>query len=291
MAEDQQLLRPIPTHRVCVGCDESLPRHLFSKKEYRKEKNPECHICRRTITAERCKQAPPQKTILGRVADSGVVRRPNNFGYCNYIDMLFSMRCFGDIVALGAFASAKDVSESMSAIHAATKHSDVLDLKGSDVMCVCIGDGSTPRTAVLASFLKGWTCLSIDPALSEEWRGDCPKNVAGLMGFGGTLEEFITSLPTTTESSFTHLILLCVHSHARFVGSATIEHIREKYANIPTTLVSLPCCAKFRHVGDIGHKPDAQYEDDCVFSACRRVEIWNFCGKKKEPVICSQTWP
>ena len=101
--------------------------------------------------------------------------------------------------------------------------------------------------------------------------------------------------------------MLCVHSHARFIEEASIENIRLLYAsqkeNIddisdgvyigrnvqsdsskttgtnfilpPTTIVSLPCCPTFRHVRDIGVPPDLKYDDDCVFSACRSVEVWN----------------
>jgi hypothetical protein len=82
----------------------------------------------------------------------------------------------------------------------------------------------------------------------------------------------------SVTASARHLVLLCVHSHARFLGEADVSHIRLRYGNIPTTLVSLPCCPQFRHVGDIGRAPDIKFEDDCVFSSCRSVEVWNFEG-------------
>ena len=212
--------------------------------------------------------------------------------------MLFGMNCFEDIVRLGAFGSAKDVSESMAVIHAASKHGELSstaasandDVKSnakqgpSAVLCLCIGDGCTPRTAVLASYTKKWTCISIDPALSEEWQGTNPKNIDGLTGFGGTLVEFMSSSASSLSTSslemqsFRHLVLLCVHSHARFIRPVTIELIRQQYGKIPTTVVILPCCPKFRHKGDIGREPDVFYDDDCVFSACRKVEIWNYAG-------------
>lgn len=88
------------------------------------------------------------------------------------------------IVSLKAFTSAKDVSESMAAIQAANNsnnnnqhygqqmHTDKRSMKEKKVLCLCIGDGSTPRTAVLACFLeKKWDCISIDPALHAEWHG------------------------------------------------------------------------------------------------------------------------
>lgn len=293
---------------VCGVCGECLPQDLFSKTEKRKKKcgvnyAMTCTPCRRNGTAQRNRQPlPGPSPLLGRVADSGIARRPNNFGYCNYIDMLFGMRCFSAIVSLGSFGSAKDVSESMAAVQAASRHFEHANQggvegadehKSSDVLCLCIGDGSAPRTAVLCCFLKKWICISIDPALSEEWQGDCPKGVEGLTGFGGTLEEYMShqksNISTNGNVKFKRLIMLCVHSHARFIGPATVRTIRHRYGNIPTTIVSLPCCPRFRHVRDIGRKPDLEYEDDCVFSACRKVQIWNFLGDT--PVSPSRHMP
>jgi hypothetical protein len=277
------IIRTSPTHRVCGSCEQLVVRYLFPKKEFLKKDSEAviCHACKQKATAERCGQPPPHPIQQGRIADSGLRRKPNNFGYCNYIDHLFSLQCFSDIVALGAFTSAKDVSESMAALQGALRHGNIDkdNASGAHVSCICVGDGSTPRSAVLAAYLQRWTCISVDPALPEKWQGP-HATVRGLTGFSGTLEEFMAS-PMTQDGNrrdapFRHLILLCVHSHARFVGAAAVPNIIKRYHNIPTTLVSLPCCAKFRHVGDIGRPPNVKYDDDCVFSACRSVEIWNF---------------
>ena len=220
-------------------------------------------------------------------------RRPNNFGYCNYLDKLFSLRCFPDIAALGAFTSAKDVSESMAAVQAACQHGLWNAKQHGRVKCLCIGDGATPRTAVLAAFLQRWHCTSIDPALRVEWRGARPKGVAGLVGFGGTLEDFVTRGRDDADAAYDHLVLLCVHSHARLVGRASVPRLRARYGGVPTSLVSLPCCPKFRSQRDVGRVPDVKYEDDCVFSACRRVEVWNFDASANDvdPLVCLECTP
>merc|ERR1712194_217964 len=228
----------------------------------------------------------------GRRADSGQYRRPNNFGYCHYLDQIMHMQCFAELIHLQVFRSAKDISESMAAIQAVFKHSTI-PMKSSnsssnigpeqererDVLCLCIGDGNTPRTAVLLSFLtKGlWDCVSIDPALSTEWSDNHNDTntesktetkvetveqhrhhtVRGLYGYKGTLKEFvmdsnrppITTTTTTTAAAtmngtnttntrqqqqqqpvWKHLLLLCVHSHARFINEATINKIRSLYS-------------------------------------------------------------
>jgi hypothetical protein len=331
-------------------------------------------------------------------------RRPNNFGYCDYVDKLFGMNCFGDIAALGVVQSAKDVSESMAALQGVIRHGKLppLPLPATtttntkrNVVCLCIGDGTTPRSAVLAAFTQPqWLCVSIDPALQETWSHNCNNNnstdnnstrekkvlsVRGLIGYRGTLEQFMRTLNdpttttkegdnnendndslfwsqvkeedalllrgrmihnstdsksnpydyycqethrTTTDPHFTatnpdiqndptdddndknakndtplspplhlhrhhsssstttscqHLVILCVHSHARLIEPyCSVASIRAQFGTPPSTLVSLPCCATFRHTRDIGTTPDIRYDDDCVFSAQRTVEIWNY---------------
>jgi len=265
----------------------------------------------------------PQFLKLGRRSASGTKRRPNNFGYCHYLDQLFSKDCFPDLMQLRVFPSAKDVSESMAVLQAFSQYgvlsTDELITKEEQhnskmIKCLCIGDGSTPRTAVLACFLQNnWDCVSIDPILRNNWQGTIPQGVHGLVGYGGTIEAFVmeemqkhehaltTSTTTTTsgtkeqnkQDSQTHhdsvlqqsssntptydaLVLLCVHSHARLERQASLHHIRSLYHFPPTTLIRLPCCPKFRSHADVGRPPDISYEDDGVFSACRQVQMWNF---------------
>jgi hypothetical protein len=203
------------------------------------------------------------------------------------------------------FISAKDMLESMAAIQAAYEHgrSSLLSLKKekeeNDVIDLCIGDGLMPRIAILACFLKkDWDCVSIDPALREEWHGNNPKGVRGLFGYSGTLEDFlmirddwgeenggnsddydaaaIAAAVNARKKCYDHLLLLCIHSHARLVGIVSVLNIIARYGNVPTTLILLPCCLRFRLQKDVGRVLDVHYKDDCVFSACQRVEIWNF---------------
>lgn len=286
---------------VCSICHQSLARGFFPKKKFAKhgETTPVCRACRKAATAKRCKQPVAKPVLQGRQSEAGERRKPNNFGYCNYVDRLFAMDCFQDIVNLKVFASAKDVSESMAALLAVSRHGNIMSEKTSSqsdgdynkVLCLCIGDGCTPRTAVLASYLqKGWTCISIDPNLSDEWKGN-ELPVDGLIGYQGTLEQFVTDNDTSQTLTddhhvWDHLVLLCVHSHARFQGDASIHRIRESYGNVPSTLVSLPCCPKFRHVSDIGRPPNHRFDDDCVFSACRTVDVWNFSPSSDACLPC-----
>ena len=112
-----------------------------------------------------------------------------------------------------------------------------------------------------------------------------PGGARGLVGYGGTLEDFLDDgcgaaaaavASAVGKKRYDHLLLLCVHSHARLVGPASVASMTARYDGVPATLVSLPCCPRFRSRRDVGRAPDVSYEDDCVFSACRQVEVWNF---------------
>jgi hypothetical protein len=88
-----------------------------------------CHQCRKQDGAIRMKQIKPNTIITdSNKSNSGLTRRPNNWGYCNYLDKLFSMNCYNDIVYLNVFNNAKDISESMAAIYAIFHHSSYINI-------------------------------------------------------------------------------------------------------------------------------------------------------------------
>mmetsp|Transcript_25686 Transcript_25686/g.68684 ORF Transcript_25686/g.68684 Transcript_25686/m.68684 type:complete len:245 (-) Transcript_25686:136-870(-) len=174
------------------------------------------------------------------------------------------------------------MSESFAAITAISKYSEM----GPDatvtegVLCLAVGDGSTPRTAGLAAFITRWTCVSIDPSLRSEWTGTNPKQVERLFGFAGKFEEWVpeklqeAASLARGNSALKHLVILCVHSHNRFTGAADITTIRDCLGNPPTTLVSIPCCHLSNPQTDLKRLPDASFEDFAMFSMCRTVNIW-----------------
>jgi hypothetical protein len=87
-----------------------------------------------------------------------------------YIDEFLSLDCASKLVDLKLFPDGKEVTESISIYTALRKYfPTVLEGKAQDGdMLIVVGDGVTPRTAALLSFMcgsKGWTCCSIDPMM------------------------------------------------------------------------------------------------------------------------------
>ena len=235
----------------------------------------------------------PNKVYWGR--RSGRLRT-RNWGYTQHIDAVWSMKCFKELIKLDVFPDAKDISESMGALRAATLYSHLSLRKDAEksrrdalrsrwkeenVWCICIGDGSTPRTATLISFLTVWNLFSIDPGLKKEFVGKEPKGIQRLEAFDLKFEDWAKMYSKSADcqrikSMCKYLFIICVHSHHRFVGEASFDKIRDAFGNCPTCLVNLPCCAKFRPTKDLGITPALTYDDPAIFSACRQIDIWHF---------------
>ena len=255
----------------------------------------------------------------GRYWGKGTTRkgglRPGNWGYSQHVDALWGMNCYPEIVRLRIFPGAKDVSESMGALRAATLYCASLPMaagkgaregsgeacvahggatdcwrrhgfrsrwRAEGVWCVAIGDGCTPRTAALCSYLTQWDeIISVDPELQEGFCGTEPHGIRGLTGARACFEEWLPAFAASehgarARATCRHLVVLCVHSHHRFAGAAAFEKVRAAFGTPPTCLVALPCCPTFRPTKDVGRTPDLTFDDPAVFSACRSIDVWNW---------------
>jgi len=202
-----------------------------------------------------------------------------NFGYTNYVDVVFGMKCFSELVRLQVYPDAKEISEAYGALLGIT-HMLFPNLprrkawRQKGVLILCVGDGSTPRCGALVAFLTRWKAITIDPCLKERWIGENPEGVRNLTGFSNTIEDWVDV--ASFDSNVEHLGLLCVHAHVRLRGKVSIQNLRKRYEFPRTLLLSIPCCGKFRFQADMRTKPDREYEDPCIFSKHRKVRIWEF---------------
>ena len=105
--------------------------------------------------------------------------------------------------------------------------------------------------------------------------------------------EFNETLIEFRDLNIEHLIIIGIQhtkDTLRLKGHGHINEIRSRYDDVPTTLVSISPVRKAtlvptqRRLGqcgsklekDIGYEPNCSYIDECVFSDCRLVEVWNF---------------
>jgi hypothetical protein len=169
----------------------------------------------------------------------------------------------GDMLILGIFPDAKEITESFGAFNAVrTKLKKLYDLNNPNITLISVGDGRTPRTATLFAFKTKWQCLSVDPNLNQDkiplWeskvhRLHCiPKKVEDLTKFDWCFNEY--------ESA----VIVAVHSHAPL--GAILNKIKAEQRS----LVSIPCCVphnynKTKHI---------EYIDAGINSPKNLVKVW-----------------
>ncbi|KAL3811070.1 hypothetical protein ACHAXA_009018 [Cyclostephanos tholiformis] len=135
------------------------------------------------------------------------------------------------------------------------------------VVCLVLGEGPTPRTAILASQHWGWTTYAIDPDLSNQWIGR-QDDVPGFVGYAGSIGDFMMEEDgngdrcggedgngTSAKSSsrfghpppgvtVRHLVVIGMQptelsEPVRMYGNGHINDVRSRYDDVPTTLASL----------------------------------------------------
>lgn len=173
-----------------------------------------------------------------------------------YINHFLQSKCAIDMLSLGLFPNAKEITESWGAYAALSRLTQKLDFNDPDINVVCVGDGSTPRTAATFAFRSRWNCISVDPALrsKESWyrinRLTCHKD---------KIEKI------KLDFGDKPVIIMLVHSHAP---------INACLRNITTTgvrhLITMPCCVDH----NINDKIFIGYRDNQILSEKREIKIW-----------------
>jgi hypothetical protein len=166
-----------------------------------------------------------------------------------YINRFISLRCSVDMLQLGLFPNAKEITESFAALEA-VNHLPY-DWKDPDVHVICVGDGLTPRTAATFAFMTKWTCISVDPLLKGKWEID------RLTAHPNKIEDMCCSTNKPT-------IVVCVHSHASL--QSCMQSIHSPYISI----VAIPCCQPLY----LNQQPDMEYVDGDMWSPQNTVKIW-----------------
>ena len=163
-----------------------------------------------------------------------------------------------DLLALGIYPDAKEISESFGAINATRKYLKQYDPKDPSVTLVSVGDGRSPRTAALFAFKTKWNCISIDPGMDKTkipmWESAIKR---------------LTCIPYPIEDVdpmyFEKVVIVAVHSHAD-MGN-TLKAIQGK----ERSLVAVPCCFQW---GKGFIKPYREYNDSGIWSPKNRVKVW-----------------
>lgn len=192
----------------------------------------------------------------------------NSLRDLRHITTFMRWRCASDLLTLGLFPDAKELTESVAAYQAVMRYCSFLE-DDSSVTCICIADGSTPRTASLFAFMTKWQVVSIDPALREKsfekWKS------INRLELSKTLVE---DMPSKLADK---VVIVGVHAHnyeqrppkgviKNILASAVTKVTAKEYF-----VATLPCCHDLQIPG---RTPSIEYFDPGIWSEKNLVRIW-----------------
>lgn len=200
------------------------------------------------------------------------------------------------------FNHSAQISTSLASINAAMSNGSFSssafvtgDFEPSSVLCLVLGDGNSPRTALAAAVKNGWTVVSIDEKLDKSWVGrrDGLGNSSSAhryVGFRGTMNDFLFTgkkliQSSLSDSHFQCLVIICIETTSNFDrlgtlrGRCGVADLRMIYNNIPATVVSVssPNLTQCPFQSTKG----SSYLDSGILSANRHVKVWNFESSTK----------
>jgi hypothetical protein len=162
------------------------------------------------------------------------------------------------------------------------------------VLCLVLGDGRDPRTAVLAVIQKRWSAVAIDPDLDDKW--EKPRELlpdrCRFMGFQGSMTRFLAEGYKTVQSSLCpiaeiqHLVIICVEQGANFDqlkslgGRLGLDDLRMLFNNVPSTVVSISS-DEILHECPLKSPPNHTVVNQDILTSNRRVQVWNFPSSHK----------
>lgn len=177
-----------------------------------------------------------------------------------YANEFMRLKCAPDMIDHKLFPNFKEVTESMAAYSAIRTHLKMFPLEADNVIAVCVGDGTTPRTAAMIAMRTKWQTISVDPRMNIEraWH----KKIARLYAYADYIENF------KEEIKESNVVIVAVHSHAKLEDAVSIVN-REGVRSVG--VVAIGCCVD-QTLGD--RQPNVVYDDWGIWSPKRTVKIW-----------------
>lgn len=159
----------------------------------------------------------------------------------------------------------------------------------SSVLCLVVGEGSEPRTAVVAAIKYGWCTVAIDDKLDEKWETrDTLPTTCNYVGFRGGMDRFLVEGRDHIESflcdlsNVQHLVIICMDQnnnnfdHLRSLrGRLGIADLRAIYNRSPATVVSLSSQQIISRC-PLKLTPRISSIDEGILSPYRQVQVWSF---------------
>jgi hypothetical protein len=194
------------------------------------------------------------------------IKRPNN----KYLDEALRIKCFPDMISLGLFPNAKEVTESFACYEAYRKHiMKHIHPSDSKATVVVVGDGHTPRTGAVFAFRSKFSVVSIDPEIKDHFSGKI-KNLE-------IIKNYVQDVRVGESSSDGSVIYVFPHSHAKpemllHIDLAMFNNAKHKF------FIMMPCCVDLE-MNDclnktFGVERIANYYDWGIHSPKKRIIVY-----------------
>ncbi|MES1911113.1 MAG: hypothetical protein MHM6MM_003597 [Cercozoa sp. M6MM] len=190
-----------------------------------------------------------------------------------HLDDFVQMKCAPDLLLLGVFPDAKEISESVAAFKAARfqLRKKVVNFNDPKVTCVVVGDGSTPRCGALFAFRTKWRIISVDPQMRQDprWSNGAVRRLEVRRC---KMEDMVV------EDCEGTVVFVALHAHVDL--DEVLKHRVRWREEIPlekraVAVMAMPCCNFIESQSKVfGFEPQAQYEDLSVFGGQRNMRVW-----------------
>ena len=133
------------------------------------------------------------------------------------------------------------------------------------ILCINVGDGKNPKSAIVFSALTRWKVLSVDPLMEENWINQIEfDNLKCISSFvEGLIFDQICSQIVDL------IIIVGVHCHADL---NSFFHKISSSLHLPTLLYSIPCCIP--EFQNLDFPPRLDFKDQGIISKKNQVFIW-----------------
>ncbi|MES1911196.1 MAG: hypothetical protein MHM6MM_003673 [Cercozoa sp. M6MM] len=236
----------------------------------------------------------PAKTVVsndhGSFESSAQVR---------YLAEFLSMRSAADMLDFALFPDSKEITECFAVYNAIRRHlKDIVSSQDSNVTCVVIGDGSSPRCAGLMCFRTRWhRVISVDPQMRiEDAQARRWATIRNLEMHRAKIEDCHVQCAAAER-----IVIIAIHAHVCFAFSVKVGGefhgwelvdgsqvcLEESLKSLsfdtaadtddkPTiSVITVPCCNWIKkHATMYGRVPDLQYEDPSMLSGKRRISVF-----------------
>jgi hypothetical protein len=194
------------------------------------------------------------------------------------------------------FKNEEQITSSLAALDAASAHISL------NALCLVLGDGRTPRTAVTAAIECGWNVVAIDEKLDEKWIQPRLPDTCRYIGFRGSMPDFLSEGMDLVQSrlcpiaAIQELVVICMETNGGYTtlkslkGRLGVSDLRVLYHNVSATLVSLSSEENEQEC-PLKSKPNEAFVDEDILADNRYVQVWTFQGSRKLSGVSSNPMP